>query len=89
MRGGGVADDMRLLTKCMQQCGAQSPHCIHGLSAFTSKLGKSVTQPATPAGCPSCLLRMSMRMEKKDQVDRREERDCRGWWISTGKEECP
>lgn len=37
----------------------------HRQSAFTSEPGKSVARPATPARCPSCLLRMSMRVEKR------------------------
>lgn len=71
---------MRKLTPCIQQkvctvdfpiaalpsChGVQCQRSIHGLSAFTSELGKRVAQPATPSGCPSCLLRMSIRMEKR------------------------
>lgn len=35
--------------------------CIHS----QARLGKSVAQPATPARCPSCLLRMFIRMEKR------------------------
>lgn len=45
--------------------GVQGQRSIHGLSAFTSKLGKRLAQPATPSGCPSCLLRMCIRMEKR------------------------
>ncbi|KAK2851010.1 hypothetical protein Q5P01_007286 [Channa striata] len=43
----------------------QCQHSIRGLSAFTCELGESVSQPATPTGCPSCLLRMTIRMKKR------------------------
>jgi len=48
--------------------GVQFQRSIHGLSAITSELGKSVAPASDPppiTGCPSCLLRMSIRMEKR------------------------
>lgn len=77
-------------------------HSINGLSTFTSELGKGVAQLSTPTGCPSCLLRLSSRMEKRGSEPGGQEGGWGGGWFgwvdggsdmfsrgTKGEEECP
>lgn len=81
----GVADDTCQQNACDSAVRVSPPHCSPPWAVCVHKHAGEEECKRPPTGCPSCLLRMSLTMEEKDQVDRREERECREWCIGRGE----